>query len=80
MLILFSCSDGLHKKAGLEDQTSATSEITCPQCGYRTREKMPEDVCIIKYTCRKCSKEMTPKKGDCCVYCTYGSHKCPSKQ
>ncbi len=59
---------------------SHTSEITCPNCNYKTVEILPTDVCVIKYTCVKCKTELTPKNGDCCVYCTYGTHKCPSKQ
>ena len=59
---------------------SNTSEITCPNCNYKTIETLPTDICVIKYTCLKCKTELTPKTGDCCVYCTYGSHKCPSKQ
>ena len=59
---------------------SNTSEITCPKCNYKTVEILPTDVCVIRYTCTKCKTELTPKTGDCCVYCTYGSHKCPSKQ
>lgn len=59
---------------------SETSEITCPECGHKEIEELPTEVCQIKYTCKKCGTELTPKKGDCCVYCTYGTHKCPSMQ
>ena len=60
--------------------TSTTSEITCPKCGHKKTETLPTDVCVIKYTCENCKTELTPKVGDCCVFCTYGTHKCPSKQ
>lgn len=56
------------------------SEITCPKCGHKKKEIMPTDVCVIKYNCEKCQTEMRPQDGDCCVYCTYGIHKCPSMQ
>lgn len=56
------------------------SEITCPECGHKKMETMPTDVCRIRYNCEKCNYEMTPKDGDCCVFCTYGTHKCPSMQ
>jgi|TARA_R110000737_G_scaffold157205_1_gene185731 hypothetical protein len=59
---------------------SETSEITCPECGHKKTEVLPTDVCAIKYTCENCKTELTPKKGDCCVFCTYGTHKCPSMQ
>lgn len=61
-------------------QVSETSEITCPECGHKKVETLPTDVCAIKYTCENCKAELTPKDGDCCVYCTYGTHKCPSMQ
>ncbi len=59
---------------------SETSEITCPNCGHTETETLPTDVCVIKYNCKECGTEMSPKKGDCCVFCTYGTHKCPSMQ
>jgi hypothetical protein len=59
---------------------SQTSEITCPKCNTKKTEIMPTDVCQLAYTCSKCAYQMHPKNGDCCVFCTYGDHKCPSKQ
>ena len=56
------------------------SEITCPKCGFKKKETMPTEVCLIKYTCTKCKTDLHPKDGDCCVFCTYGTQKCPSKQ
>jgi hypothetical protein len=67
-------------KAESSNSQSETSEITCPECGFTKTEVLPTDVCTIVYTCEKCQTELTPKEGDCCVYCTYGTHKCPSKQ
>lgn len=61
-------------------QKSETSEITCPDCGHKKMETLPTDVCTIVYTCEKCSARITPKQGDCCVFCTHGTHKCPSMQ
>lgn len=62
------------------DKMTTQSEITCPFCGYKKTETLPTDVCLIRYQCKSCKKEMVPKKGDCCVFCSYGDHKCPSKQ
>ncbi|MCK6648984.1 MAG: hypothetical protein L6Q66_04965 [Bacteroidia bacterium] len=59
---------------------SLQSEITCPKCGNKKTETMPTDVCLLSYTCQKCQAVLHPKEGDCCVFCTYGDHKCPSKQ
>jgi hypothetical protein len=67
-------------KAETATSPSGTSEITCPECGHTKTEVLPTDVCTIVYTCENCHTELTPKEGDCCVYCTYGTHKCPSKQ
>lgn len=63
-----------------EEEMVEHSTITCPYCGHKKLEKLPTDVCQIRYTCENCKKEITPKVGDCCVYCSYGDHKCPSKQ
>jgi hypothetical protein len=56
------------------------STITCPACGHSAIETMPTDACQILYTCELCGLEMRPKKGDCCVYCSYGSIPCPPMQ
>ncbi len=61
-------------------KNSMQSEITCPKCGFKKMEIMPTDVCRLKYTCESCKAELFPKEGDCCVFCTYGDKKCPSKQ
>jgi hypothetical protein len=63
-----------------EAAAKETSEITCPKCGHKKTEVMPTEVCQIKYTCEKCKTVLYPKEGDCCVFCTYGTHKCPSMQ
>ncbi|MEB2780563.1 GDCCVxC domain-containing (seleno)protein [Algoriphagus sp. C2-6-M1] len=56
------------------------STITCPQCGYQKDEKMPTDACQYFYECKNCLQVLKPKAGDCCVYCSYGTVKCPSIQ
>lgn len=63
-----------------DNQISEKSTITCPTCGFKKTETMPTEVCLLSYTCEKCNTVMHPKDGDCCVFCTYGDHKCPSKQ
>ena len=32
------------------------------------------------YECKECRKILRPKKGDCCVYCSYGDVPCPPIQ
>ena len=57
-----------------------SSTITCPNCGYKKEETMPTNSCQYFYECEKCQKVIKPKKGDCCVYCSYGSVPCPPIQ
>ncbi len=54
--------------------------ITCPQCGEKTQEAMPTDSCQWFYECQHCKVLLKPKKGDCCVFCSYSDHKCPPMQ
>ena len=56
------------------------SVLTCPQCGFQKEETMPTDSCQFFYECTNCHAMLKPKKGDCCVFCSYGSVKCPPKQ
>lgn len=72
----------INKKDSFGNRTEEPlkSEITCPKCGNKKSEILPTEVCLISYTCEKCKTVLHPKDGDCCVFCTYGDHKCPSKQ
>lgn len=88
-LIIFSCTRTETPKAVLPQKDtvitnppglSLESEITCPKCNFRKKEMMPTDQCLLKYTCTNCRAELYPDEKDCCVFCTYGTHKCPSKQ
>ncbi|MGS0973283.1 MAG: GDCCVxC domain-containing (seleno)protein [Candidatus Izemoplasmataceae bacterium] len=54
--------------------------MTCPICGIQERLEMPEDYCMYFYICKNCGEMITPKPGDCCVFCSYGSVPCPSIQ
>ena len=56
------------------------SIITCPACGYLQEETMPINACQYFYECLSCNTWLKPKQGDCCVYCSYGTVKCPSIQ
>jgi hypothetical protein len=53
------------------------SVLTCPECGHARRELMPTDACQFFYECERCKTVLRPKAGDCCVFCSYGSVKCP---
>lgn len=52
-------------------QTS--SIITCPDCGLIKEETMPVNSCQHFCTYSFCQILLNPKKGNCCVFCSYGS-------
>lgn len=56
------------------------STITCPACGAAHQERMPTDYCQFFYDCRSCAAVLRPLAGDCCVFCSYGTVRCPPKQ
>ena len=56
------------------------SEITCPLCGTSKLEIMPTDACQFFYECTGCHQILKPLAGDCCVFCSYGTVKCPPIQ
>ncbi|RJF96602.1 hypothetical protein D3870_19395 [Noviherbaspirillum cavernae] len=60
--------------------TALESIVTCPQCGFAKQEIMPTNACQFYYECENCHAVLRPTPGDCCVYCSYGSVKCPSVQ
>ncbi|WP_074795516.1 GDCCVxC domain-containing (seleno)protein [Nitrosospira briensis] len=56
------------------------SILTCPRCGYAKREAMPTNACLFYYECEECGTLLRPLPGDCCVFCSFGSVKCPPVQ
>jgi hypothetical protein len=56
------------------------SILTCPDCGHKKAETMPINACQVFYECENCKHMLKPKQGDCCVYCSYGTVKCPPMQ
>ena len=62
------------------DDVELHSVITCPQCRHAKPERMPTDSCLFFYECESCRSRLRPKAGDCCVFCSYGSVKCPPVQ
>ena len=56
------------------------STLTCPHCGHAKAELMPTDACLFFYECDNCKALLRPKPGDCCVFCSFGSRKCPPMQ
>lgn|SRR5689334_19405266 len=56
------------------------STLTCPRCGHSGTETMPTNACQYFYDCRGCGALLKPKAGCCCVFCSYGTVKCPPVQ
>jgi len=60
--------------------TVLTATVTCPHCGHEKTETMPTNACVHFYECTGCGMVLRPKPGDCCVFCSYGSSRCPPCQ
>jgi len=56
------------------------SILTCPECGDAEAETMPENACVHFYECKQCGVLLQPRRGECCVFCSYGSVLCPPIQ
>ncbi|MGH8146004.1 MAG: GDCCVxC domain-containing (seleno)protein [Rhodanobacteraceae bacterium] len=54
--------------------------LTCPHCGYRSVESMPENACVFFHECAGCGAMLRPKASDCCVFCSHGDVPCPPVQ
>jgi len=61
-------------------QVVLQSTLSCPECGHSKEETMPTDACQWFYECENCKVVLRPRQGDCCVFCSYGTHKCPPIQ
>jgi len=55
----------------LNKKIQLNSIITCPECGFSKEEIMPTDSCLVFYECSNCGQILKPKKGDCCVFCSF---------
>ncbi len=62
------------------DSIETQSTLTCPVCGHRSLETMPEDACLYFWECPACKTLLKPLPGDCCVFCSYGDVPCPPVQ
>ena len=56
------------------------SKISCPRCHARSLDQMPSNASVYFYHCLQCNTIFNPKPGDCCVYCSYGTMRCPPRQ
>jgi hypothetical protein len=55
-------------------------QLTCPHCGQCSTITMPTDACQFFLDCPACAAVVSPKTGDGCVFCSYGSVPCPPIQ
>jgi len=62
------------------DGTITHSVLTCPECGHVEELEMPTNACQFYHECSGCHVLLKPKKGDCCVFCSYGDIPCPPIQ
>ena len=60
--------------------TELHSTLTCPGCAYAETLTMPLDACVVVHVCAGCGARLTPKTGDCCVFCSFGDIPCPPMQ
>ena len=56
------------------------SVLKCPGCGHAQTLAMPTNSCLFFCVCEACHVVISPKQGDCCVFCSYGTVKCPPVQ
>ena len=56
------------------------STLRCPNCGKTSRDQMPGNSSVRLYHCLRCNGIVRPRKGDRCVYCSYGDVPCPPRQ
>ncbi|MFB6307029.1 MAG: GDCCVxC domain-containing (seleno)protein [Flavobacteriales bacterium] len=63
-----------------KNEINTKTTITCPECGKSKEEEMPTDACQFFYECKNCHEVIKPKKGDCCVFCSYATVPCPPMQ
>lgn len=73
-------ADRMHETAQAASPLVLDSTITCPSCGSVTRVHMPTDACQFFWECPSCGTLLRPKRGDCCVFCSWGDVPCPPTQ
>ena len=56
------------------------AHLTCPECSFAQEAEMPTDACQYFYDCVNCKALLSPRAGDCCVFCSYADRECPPEQ
>ena len=52
------------------------SVITCPECGSEAEEELHGDGPRVQYECLSCGVVLRPRRGEHCVFCSYGDVPC----
>lgn len=56
------------------------SIVQCPHCGFKVTERMPQGKKVRHFQCPACAQVLTADEQQCCIFCRYGSVKCPAAQ
>ncbi len=56
------------------------SVVTCPHCQAFELVEIPTGFSQHLYRCPSCLVILKPKSGDCCIFCSFGSHDCASSE
>ncbi|WP_394352849.1 GDCCVxC domain-containing (seleno)protein [Flavivirga algicola] len=59
---------------------SLKTTISCPYCHHKMTTKMSQTSIHYLHECNNCFKVLRVPKDNCCIFCSYGTRKCPSAQ
>lgn len=62
------------------DGVTKVSAVTCPACKKKTQVTMSSENATRVFHCPNCLTWLSPKKGDHCIFDSYGSVKCQAIQ
>ena len=78
--LIYSAMDIITDGMQMAKQLVLESVLTRLAFAHAQLELMPVDACQYFCECTRCGILLKPKAGDCCVFCSYGSVKCPPMQ
>lgn len=56
------------------------SVVTCANCGYKKKYRMPRYAMQTIYNCPRCKTVHQTEAQECCIFCHYGTVACPNGQ
>ena len=60
------------RRSSRQDDASLVGKITCPSCGSDSFARMCHTWCLYFHECKSCGSMITPRRGECCVFRSYG--------